>query len=862
MSKTEFFNILIVDDNKNNLFTLHTLIKEHIDDAKIFEAESGIVALQVLLQDKIDLIILDVQMPEMDGFETAQLIRLRKKTQHIPIVFLTAAYKSEEFKQKGFAIGAADYLTKPIDAPQLISRIRTYLRFIEQDRLYNQELEDKVQERTAEFLEANKQLKLEIQERKQIEEKLQEARNQLEQRVQERTAELSQINQQLQTEINERKLIEVALERLSRQNQLILESAGEGIFGLDLEGQIVFVNPAAANMLGYKAEELIGENQHNIIQHTKINGDPYSVGESPISIALREAHSCHRDDEVFWRKNNTYFFVEYMITPIVEQNKVTGAVITFRDITERKQAEAALQEAKETAEQAQATAEAANLSKSQFLANMSHELRTPLNAIIGYSEMLKEEAEDCGPEDFIPDLQRIHAAGKHLLGLINDVLDLSKIEAGKMELHLETFDLTTFFDEVISTVQPLMETKDNLLEINCNQPLGKMHADLTKLRQILLNLLSNAAKFTEKGLVCVEVSLENQNGQDWVRFCITDDGIGMTHEQQKKLFRPFTQADSSTTRKYGGTGLGLAITKEFIEMMGGSINLVSEFGLGSMFTLLIPATVVSESVIQQAEMLLEGDGIILVIDDDSVVRELFKTDLTRLGYAVAVAASGKEGLKLANKLRPDAILLDINMPGIDGWSVLSTLKRDPLLADIPVIITSIEEQQARGYALGATDYLVKPVHQEQLVTILNKYQIGDESQNLVMIVEDDTLIREMMANMLKSEGWRVFKAENGKVALEHLDNKKPALILLDLMMPVMNGFEFVTRLRQNEKWHSIPVVVLTSTHLSAEEQARLQGSVETIFQKQTYDREQLLLHIQELITELSSKPSVENENTI
>ena len=857
MSQNESLNILIVDDNQNNLFTLHTLINEHIN-AQIFEAQSGVIALQILLCEKIDLIILDVQMPEMDGFETAQLIRSRKKTQHIPIVFLTAAYKSEEFKQKGFAIGAADYLTKPIDAPQLISRIKSYLRFIEQERQHNQELERKVQERTAELLEANQKLKQEIQERKQIEKKLQEAHDQLEQRVQERTAELSATNQQLKTQINERKLVEAALERLSRQTQLILECAGEGIFGLNLEGDTLLVNPAAAKMLGYEVDELMDRNQHTTIHHTKKDGTPYPVKECPINAALRDGNSYHLDDEIFWRKDGSCFAVEYMTTPIIEQDKITGAVVTFRDISERKQAEAALQEAKSAAENARAVAEAANLSKSQFLANMSHELRTPLNAIIGYTEMLTEEAEETRQNNFIPDLHRVHSAGKHLLGLINDVLDISKIEAGKMELHLEIFDLTTLFSEVVSTVQPLMEKKTNVLSVKSDEALGEMYADMTKLRQILLNLLSNAAKFTEQGLICIEVSRQQlQDDEDWIRICVTDDGIGMTPEQRKKLFQPFTQADPSTTRKYGGTGLGLAITKEFAEMMGGNINVVSEFGHGSMFTVLLPA-IASEPIMQKTEeLLLKGDGIVLVIDDDSAVRELFKNYLSQLGYAVAVAADGKECLRLAQKLRPDAIILDVKMPGIDGWKVLSTLKSDPLLTDIPVIMMSVEERQNQGYALDATDYLVKPVRPEQLASIFDKYHIGDDSQSLVMVVEDDTIIREVIAGMIKNAGLRVFKAENGKVALEHIENKKPALILLDLRMPVMDGFEFLSHLRENERWCSIPVVVLTSTHLTPEEQACLQGDVETILRKETYNRDDLLLHIHKLIA--NSKHEVDNQ---
>ncbi|MCK5877210.1 MAG: response regulator, partial [Candidatus Marithrix sp.] len=490
-------------------------------------------------------------------------------------------------------------------------------------------------------------------------------------------------------------------------------------------------------------------------------------------------------------------------------------------------------------------AEAANLSKSQFLANMSHELRTPLNAIIGYSEMLTEEAEDLGQDDFIPDLRRVHSAGKHLLGLINDVLDLSKVEAGKMDLHLETFDLTVVLTEIENTILPLVEKRGNTLTISSDSNIDQIHADITKFRQIILNLLSNATKFTENGLITIEVSHQIQT-KDWIRICVTDDGIGMTSEQQKKLFQPFTQADSSTTRKYGGTGLGLAITKKFVELMGGDISLVSEFGHGSMFIIMLPV-VVSELVTKQEELLQKEEGIILIIDDDSVVRGLLKTYLTQLGYAVASAADGNEGLRLAKKLRPDAILLDIKMPGINGWKVLSSLRQNPLLIDIPVIMTSVENNH--GFAHEATDYLVKPVGYEQLNGVLEKYHIGDNSQNLIMIVEDDMVIGEVISSMIKTAGWRVFRAENGEVALEHMDNKKPVLILLDLVMPVMNGYDFLTNLRQKEKWNSIPVVILTSTHLSPEEQSKLQhNNVETVLQKEDYNNDDLLEHIGELLT--------------
>jgi len=503
-------------------------------------------------------------------------------------------------------------------------------------------------------------------------------------------------------------------------------------------------------------------------------------------------------------------------------------------------------------------AEAANLSKSQFLANMSHELRTPMNAIIGYSEILREDAEDMGEENFVADLDKIHSAANQLLGLINDVLDISKIESGKMELYLETFDLEKLLAEIQVTVKPLVEKKNNSLTTHITSMLGSVYGDLTKIRQVLLNLLSNAAKFTENGEIHIKAYKESTDEQEWICFHIIDEGIGMTKEQQTKLFRPFSQVDASTTRRYGGTGLGLAITKEFVELMNGEISVISEFGTGSTFSVRLP--ILSQNSKEETtkihHALLQGEGIILVIDDDIIVRELLQNYLTNLGYAVATASDGHEGLKLAKKLRPDAIILDVLMPDMDGWRVLSSIKADSVLSDIPVIMASIEEEKNKGYALGATDYLMKPVSRAQLAGILDKYHIGDDTEKLVMIVEDDVVTRERMATLLKNAGWRTFKAENGRVALEHIDAKNPVLILLDLHMPEMDGFEFIMHLRQHEKWRNIPVVVLTSTNLSAADQAHLNCYVETVLKKENYVRDTLCEHIQKLLNTTSTAPSV------
>jgi signal transduction histidine kinase/CheY-like chemotaxis protein len=512
-----------------------------------------------------------------------------------------------------------------------------------------------------------------------------------------------------------------------------------------------------------------------------------------------------------------------------------------------------LAQATREAQDARAAAEDADRAKSQFLANMSHELRTPLNAIIGYSEMLQEEAADLGQDDFTPDLQKINAAGKHLLTLLNDILDLSKIEAGKMDLYLETFALATMLRDVEATIQLLVEKNANTLVVHRSAHLGEMRADLTKVRQNLFNLLSNACKFTQGGTITLEVSCAVVDGRDWVTFRVSDTGIGMTAEQIAKLFQPFTQADTSTTRQYGGTGLGLAITKHFCQMMGGDIAVESVWGEGSTFRITLPAVVndprapFAAAVESPSEAWPLRTGTVLVIDDDPTVRELLQRALNKEGLRVVSAAGGEEGLRLARDLRPTAITLDVMMPGMDGWAVLTALKADAELADIPVIMLTIVDGQNLGYALGASDYLTKPVDRDRLLAILKKYPSQSPSP-LVLVVEDDAATRELLQRLLGKEGWAVTTAENGQAALQRVAEQRPALILLDLMLPEMDGFQVVEALRRQDAWRSIPIVVVTAKDLTAADHARLNGYVEKILQKVAYSREALLAEIRELVT--------------
>jgi adenylate cyclase len=525
-----------------------------------------------------------------------------------------------------------------------------------------------------------------------------------------------------------------------------------------------------------------------------------------------------------------------------------GCIIIYTDITERKHYEEALTTARDQAE-------AMSLTKSAFVTSMSHELRTPLNAIIGLTEMMVSNAPRFGTEKAAEPLRRVHRAGTHLLGLINQVLDLSKIEAGKLELSPETVNLAPLLEDVIGTARQLAEQNKNRLVVESSENLGTLTVDPMRLRQILLNLLSNACKFTKQGEVKLRVK-KVVDGRNWIEVAVADTGIGMTPEQQAKLFEEFTQADSSTARQYGGTGLGLAITRKLARMMGGDVTVTSEPGKGSVFTVRLPGSADS-----QARSATGSDGRrsptadrVLVIDDDATARELIADHLKAEGFSVVTAAGGVQGLKLAKELRPTAITLDVMMPDLDGWSVLAALRKDPELAEIPVIMITIVDEHRRGIALGAAGYLTKPVDRERLHRLVSRFR-APMPPTRVLLVEDDAVQRERMREWLEGPQWTVREAENGREALKRIQESKPDVILLDLMMPEMDGFAVVAALQKEAAWRDIPVIVITARDLDAKDRARLNSGVQSVLVKERFRPADLVERIRRLV---HSKPAVSN----
>ena len=639
---------------------------------------------------------------------------------------------------------------------------------------------------------------------------------------------------------------EAALARLqvSETNlRTIVDTVPVGImFAEAPSGRVVGRNKRLDDIVGASGNRLKTLNEYGEWLSFHADGRRVEAAEYPLARVIRDGVGEASLQVQYQRRDETRIWIDLKAAATRDTSgTLTGAVLAVTDIDDRKKADAIqrrmneeLSLRKEEAETAMEAAEAANKAKSAFLANMSHELRTPLSAVIGYTELLEEEAGESGESGMLTDLGKIKSNAKHLLSLINDVLDLSKVEANKMEIFIETFEVASFARDAVATVDALVRTKTNTLTVDVGDDLGTMHSDAVKLRQCLFNLLSNACKFTENGRIVLRVRRETSPAGDWLVFAVEDTGIGMTPEQLRRLFQRFTQADETTTRKFGGTGLGLALSRAFSQLLGGDIEVTSTIGVGTCFTMRVPA-VAPDAV---AEREVQGGALddaphdrtrdlVLVVDDEPSQRDLLSRFLRKQNFEVRTASDGRSGLELARLLKPNVILLDVMMPGMDGWSVLTALKSDQDTVGLPVVMVSFVAEPKIGTALGAAATIAKPIDWGRLQGVLSKLR---QTSGDILVVDDDRDTRELLRAVLEKNGWIVREACDGADALEAVRRSVPAFILLDLTMPVMDGFAFLHRIREMPGCLDIPIVVLSARDISHAEREQL-GEARRVFKK-------------------------------
>ncbi len=588
-------------------------------------------------------------------------------------------------------------------------------------------------------------------------------------------------------------------------------------------------------MLGYSPADLLGQKFLKLIVAPADDQASQEIDQQLAKALRGQTTVASAEDTMFRRQDGSLLDVAYTVSPWKRYGQTEGVVISYSDIRERKTSERQVERARQEAELARQIAEEANTAKSNFLANMSHELRTPLNAVIMYSEMLQEDATDMQLDVFAKDLSRIHVAGRHLLALVNGVLDLAKIEAGKMELFIEEADIEASVEDVVNTVRNLVEKNSNEFVVHI-QARGTIQTDVTKFRQILLNLLSNAAKFTSDGKVQLTVSVIDSDSAsslkqpEWLLIEVKDDGVGIPPDKLSALFVPFVQAEKSTSKDYGGTGLGLALVKQFVELMGGEIDVESNVGSGSTFTVRLPRNISKAETVKEVVPSTANIDVV-IIDDDQNVRDFVSRALRADGIRTMVANDGEAGFELVSRVRPRLVVLDVLMPKMDGWTVLSKLKADAATTNIPVVLLTIAGQTELGYSLGAQEYLMKPVSKDELIAVARRLGVRSETPTL-LVIDDDPGTQELVSRVLAKEGWQLSFAENGKAALNALQSDlQPDMILLDLQMPVMDGFDFLEALRAGAATTDAPIVVLTSLDLTSGEKAWLSERVATILEK-------------------------------
>jgi len=708
---------------------------------------------------------------------------------------------------------------------------------------------------------------------------LTKVRDNLEEKVGERTTELREKQEQLS----------VAEER----SRLLLDSAGEGIFGVNSEGQCTFANPSALDMLGYTRAGIEGKNIHNLIHHTHADGSPYPAEGCPVSRAYTHGETETISDEMLWRKDGIGFSAEYTATPMKKDGKTVGAVVTFKDITEQKQMEKSLKmrileladarlaslNMMEDLEESRKEAEAATQAKSDFLANMSHEIRTPMNAVIGMAYLALQTELTRKQEDY---MRKIQLSANSLLGIINDILDFSKIEAGKLEMESVDFSLEDVLDNVSTVAGIKVQEKELELLLNTGQDVPMaLVGDSMRLGQVLINLCNNAVKFTDTGEIVISTKLVKQEKeQATLQFSVRDTGIGLTKEQIGKLFQAFSQADTSTTRKYGGTGLGLTISKKLVNMMGGEIWVESEPGKWSEFIFTATFGLGEKVPKRRLEPSPDLRGMrVLVVDDNDSSREILQGLLESMSFDVSLTASGKEGIAELEKAAKDnpyeLVLMDWQMPEMDGIKTSKIIKTHSELSRIPkiIMVTSYgrEELIKQAEKVGLDGFLIKPVSQSMLFDAImqafdkdvekrptaKKAEMKDEEAlkqirgARILLAEDNEINQQVAKEMLEQAGLVVEIANDGKEAvraildfgtgiseLEETDKIPFDAILMDIQMPEMNGFEATKAIREWERTtpadhksairnpeSAIPIIAMTAHAMAGDREKSLEGGM-------------------------------------
>ncbi len=669
------------------------------------------------------------------------------------------------------------------------------------------------------------------------------------------------------SDITERKEAERALAESERRYRVLVETARDVIWTIDLDLNYTYMSPSVTDVLGYTVEEITAKHPLELVTRASREHLLKTFEEALEAERLgqvqeggprfEECEQFHKDGSTRW--------IEMTMTFIRDtEGKPNGILGISRDITDRKNAERELERALTQARQLRAEAEAANLAKSEFLANMSHELRTPLNAVIGFSELLKERALGSLSEEQHVYVSQILGAGEHLLRLINDILDLAKVESGKMELQCSEIGLKQLFDSVLGMIRDRAHRGG--LEISRNMCAessdARIMADSVKMKQILFNLLSNAAKFSDRG---GRIVLESKLTESALEIAVTDTGIGIASEDQERIFAAFEQVDSSYSRRQPGTGLGLALTRRMVELHGGTITVESEgLGTGACFVITIPvlkkpltdgclllvptaAEASMLSPVSQAATGIDTPGsAILVVDDDPDIREIFEHYLTREGFSVLHACNGEEALALAKQYRPLAITMDVLMPKKGGFEALIELKEDPLTRDIPVVMVSVSVDRDFGMALGAADFVLKPVDGPRLVnTIKQHLPTKTDDPERVLVIDDDPSMVELITRQLCSEGFRAIRAVGGREGVSKAVDEIPDAIVLDLLMPDMPGTEVIDRLRSNAVTRHIPILVYTAKDLTSDDYTRLREHVQGLASK-SGGKKELMSHLRRL----------------